>query len=228
MVQLNKKGADFTRTPQETVGPYLTLGLLSGDKVELKDNNLTSHGGSGQEITIRGHLFDSQGAPLFNVMVEIWQANSQGVFNHPAYQDREGFDPDFVGFGRDVTDERGAYQFKTFKPGKIHETDHPEFSQAPHVLLFVHASGVGYPLYTRVYFEDEEHEDNFSQRLTQAEHQSLIARRVEEDDQIIYEFDMVLQGEAEELVLESKLSGEEVEDLPDGSGKPATYFFHFV
>ncbi|AMB94373.1 protocatechuate 3,4-dioxygenase subunit alpha [Aerococcus sanguinicola] len=227
MTKLDQEHLDPIRTPQQTVGPYASLGLVADEANDHITNDLVEDGGQGQEIILQGNLFGSDGKPLFNVLVEIWQANSEGVFNHPAFKDREGYDPSFVGFGRTITDERGAYSFRTFKPGAILENDYPEFSQSPHILAFVHASGVSYPLYTRIYFEDESQDDHFIQQVSEEEAKTLIAKKVEGTDLPTYQFDIVLDGDAEDMVLESKLGGEEVDDLPDGSGKAKTYFFHF-
>ncbi|AMB98555.1 hypothetical protein AWM75_00465 [Aerococcus urinaehominis] len=228
MVILNPENNEETRrTPQQTVGPYVTLGLLNQEAG--KDNNLLADGGKGKELVISGNLFASAGDPIFNVMVEIWQANADGVYNHPSEAHMPGFDADFVGFGRTITDERGYYEFRTILPGAIADHDHPELAQSPHIIIVVHASGVPHPLYTRVYFEDQEHNDNFLNNIPADKAKTLIAKRIEGDlEQVLYyHFDMVLEGEADELALETKVDGEEMADKPDGSGKPVTYFFSF-
>lgn len=227
MVQIDPNSDNLKHSPQQTVGPYVTLGLLSGKESKENDNNLLQYGGEGEEIIVRGHLFGSDGKPLFNAMVEIWQANSHGVYNHPVDSDKEGFDPNFVGFGRDITNETGQFEFKTLKPGVIIDSNHPEFKQAPNILVFIHASGVPYPLYTRIYFEDEDHDDNFMSKIPQDKVETLIAKKSEEDGETVYEIDLVLEGDADELALETKLDGEDVDDMPDASGKPVSYFFHF-
>lgn len=228
MVKINPQNSDQTkRTPQQTVGPYVTLGLLTHDQAGMRDNDLTSEGGKGEEIIVQGHLFGTDGKPVFNIMIEIWQANSEGVFNHPSEQHLEGYDENFIGFGRDITDEAGHFQFKTFKPGEIYESDQPEFSQSPNILMFIHASGVHYPLYTRVYFEDEDHDDNFLNNIPQDKVDTLIAKKVSDDGPTVYEFDIVLDGDADNIGLETKLDGEEIDNVPDGTGKPVTYVWHF-
>lgn len=226
MVQLNPSD-ELKRTPQQTSGPYVTLGLLNHDEKGLRNNDLTSDGGSGEEIILRGNLFGNDGEPVFNTLIEIWQPNSNGVFNHYLYKDVEGFDPDFVGFGRDITEEKGDFEFKTFKPGSLKDPDHPDVSVAPNIILYVHASGLTNPLYTRVYFEDEENDDIFLNGLPEEDAKTLIAKKVEsEDDIIVYHINLVLDGEADDLGLATKIDGEEVEDKPDGSGLPLTYFIH--
>lgn len=228
MVKLNPKKDYIDETPQQTVGPYLTLGLLNtGEGHEEITNDLTRNGGKGEEIIVKGHLFDSQGEPLFNVMVEIWQANSKGVYNHPIDIDSEDFDSEFTGFGRDNTDEAGFYQFKTFKPGPLINSQHPDDSQAPHLVFIIHASGVGHPLYTRIYFEDEPLDDNFLNNIPQEKVETVIARKSDKPSPTTYHFDIVLKGEKEELVLESKESEEAPEELPTISSTVSTYFYEF-
>lgn len=215
-----EKQKTIESTPQQTVGPYVTLGLMSGEHANLKDQDLTSEGGHGEEITVQGHFFGNDGKPLFNIMIEIWQANSKGIYNHPCHRDKDSYNEKFIGFGRDITDEAGAYSFTSYKPGPVEET-----GQDPHILAIIHASGVDHPLFTRIYFEDEAHDDSFIQSLDPDQAKSLIAKRTEEDGQVVYKFDIVMDGVVDELTLESKLEGKQLDEVPDGTGKPLTYIY---
>lgn len=206
-------------TPIQTVGPYFTLGMMPEGV-----NVLTQPGTEGERVRIEGNVFDGDGDPLFNVLLEIWQANSHGRYNHPLDQRPLPLDPAFIGFGRASTDSSGHYWFQTIKPGPVpYEGDE---MQAPHIVVLVHASGVAYPLLTRLYFADDPHNgsDPLLQRLSENRRQTLIARREERDGETVYRFDIVLRGQAEDLVLEGKIVEEAAGDAPSGAGKPETVF----
>ena len=101
-------------------------------------------------------MFDGDRKHIEDALLELWQANAAGRYNHPA-DDRDDvpLDPAFTGFGRCASDfKTGAYSFLTIKPGPV---PHPSGGlQAPHVSLIVQARGMLDPTYTRVYFADEE------------------------------------------------------------------------
>jgi len=212
-------------TPEQTVGPYFSLGLMTeGDNVLVRQDT------EGQRIRVEGHVFDGDGDPLFNVLLEIWQANTHGRYNHPLDQRPLPLDPNFIGFGRASTDGKGYYWFETIKPGRVpHEGD---IMQAPHIVVVVHASGVAHPLITRMYFAGDE--SNWSDPILQnvvpqgRRHTLIAVPREERDGMTVYRFDIVLRGQAEDLVLEGKLGEEAGEDAPSGAGKAETVFFSLL
>lgn len=207
-------------TPEQTVGPYFSLGLMSeGDNVLVRPDT------EGQHIRVEGYIFDGDGDPLFNVLLEIWQANAHGRYNHPLDQRDVPLDPAFIGFGRASTDARGYYWFETIKPGRVPREDGGQ--QAPHIVVTVHASGVAYPLITRLYFADEPGNDTDTvlQHISENRRPTLLAAPGQRDGATVYRFDIVLRGQAEELVLEGKIAGDAAEDAPSGAGKAETVFF---
>lgn len=215
----------YEMTPIQTVGPYFSLGLMREG-----DNVLVQADTEGERIRVEGHIFDGDGDHVFNVMLEIWQANAAGRYNHPLDQRDLPLDKNFIGFGRASTDERGHYWFKTIKPGPVpHEGDE---MLSPHIIVLVHASGVAYPLLTRLYFADDPTiaDDPLLQRVSENRRHTLLATPRQSKDggdgktEKVYCFDIVLRGQAEELVLESKVAGEEVTDAPSGAGKAETVF----
>jgi protocatechuate 3,4-dioxygenase alpha subunit len=72
---------------------------------------------SGERITLTGVVFDGDGQPIPDAMIEIWQPDSNGIFNHPLDPLQEQADPHFRGFGRVENRNAGKYEFKTIKPG---------------------------------------------------------------------------------------------------------------
>lgn len=71
----------------------------------------------GEVISLSGRLLDEEGRPQRGVLIEIWNANKFGRYTHMDDPAREPLDPFFAGIGRTVTDENGAYQFLTIRPG---------------------------------------------------------------------------------------------------------------
>ncbi|MBP8948424.1 MAG: protocatechuate 3,4-dioxygenase subunit alpha [Candidatus Promineofilum sp.] len=207
-------------TPVQTVGPYFSLGLMGEG-----NNVLARPDTEGQRIRIEGHIFDGDGDPLFNVLLEIWQANAHGRYNHPLDQRPVPLDPAFIGFGRASTDAKGFYWFETIKPGRVLREDGG--LQAPHIVVTVHASGVAYPLITRLYFADEpsNESDTLLQYISRDRRSTLLATPEQREGMTVYRFDIVLRGQAEELVLEGKIMADASKDAPSGAGKAETVFF---
>jgi protocatechuate 3,4-dioxygenase alpha subunit len=179
-------------TPTQTIGPFFSPALLRDVQ-----NILTTDTTAGERIRIEGRVFDGAGNVVPDALIEIWQANSHGRFNHPRDQRDLPLDPEFAGYGRSGTDDDGVYWFETIKPGPVpFEGDQ---LQAPHVSVTVHARGMLNHAQTRLYFEDEA--TNASDpilALVPADRRStLIARREESNSTITYRLDIILQGRNE-------------------------------
>jgi protocatechuate 3,4-dioxygenase alpha subunit len=181
------------QTPSQTVGPFFHVGLIQAGQ-----ENLVEEGTRGQRILVRGRVLDGEGAPVPDAMLEIWQADAGGIYNHPADPRRPQADSRFPGFGRAATDENGEYQFKTVKPGPVPGDDGQP--QAPHINLRVFARGMLIHATTRLYFPDEaaNRGDPVLAAIPDAERRStLLATVVPGQDLPTYRFDVVLQGEKE-------------------------------
>jgi protocatechuate 3,4-dioxygenase alpha subunit len=134
---------------EATIGPF-----FPGAYVDAGANDLTKlHGQSaqGQLIEIRGRVTEEGGLPLHNVVLEIWQADTNGIFRHPADPRMKNADPNFFGWGRAATDRDGAYLFRTIVPGRSHRADGA--LRAPHINIVVLASGLMRQLQTVMFFE---------------------------------------------------------------------------
>jgi protocatechuate 3,4-dioxygenase alpha subunit len=178
------------QTPSQTVGPFFSFGLTLGG-----ENMLVNERTSGQRIYIEGRVLDGDGEPVPDALVEIWQADAYGFFNHPADPNQAKADRYFHGFGRSGTVEGGRFWFKTIKPGPIPGPD----QQAPHVNVRVFARGMLIHAVTRLYFSDEsanEH-DPVLNSVNPKRRQTLIAVRQESEDLPTYRFDIHLQSERE-------------------------------
>src|SRR5215472_7573598 len=97
-------------TSSQTVGPFFGPALLREDA---ERNILILYETLGERIRIEGRVLDGDGLAVPDAMVEIWQANTHGRYNHPADQGPAALDPSFLGFGRAGTAEDGSYWFET-------------------------------------------------------------------------------------------------------------------
>jgi protocatechuate 3,4-dioxygenase alpha subunit len=180
------------QTASQTVGPFFHYGLIAGG-----ENILTQERTSGERIYFQGRVLDGDGAPVSDALVEIWQADAQGIFNHPVDPQHQKADKFFRGFGRSATTADGQFWFKTVKPGSVPWDD--QQNQAPHVNVRVFARGMLIHAVTRLYFSDESanQTDPVLNSVDPARRQTLIASREDSEDLPCYCFDIHLQGEHE-------------------------------
>jgi len=193
-------------TASQTAGPYVHIGLLprqAGFEVFANSFGEAMVGPKtrGERIGIEGVIFDGAGAPLRDAMVEIWQANAAGRYNHAADLQNKPIDDEFRGWGRSGCDfETGRYCFRTIKPGPVvGRSGHRPM--APHVNLWIVARGINIGLSTRMYFADEEAANAADPVLNiiepAARRKTLMGQRQARDQEVVYSFDIYLQGERE-------------------------------
>ena len=194
-------------TASQTAGPYVHIGLIPHQAgFDIFQNNfsnvLVTPETKGERIRIEGRIFDGMGAPTRDILVEIWQANAAGRYNHPAdRQEDKPLDPTFRGWGRTGTDfHTGLYTFETIKPGPV-VGRHGHKPQAPHVSIWLAARGINIGLATRMYFSDEAEANARDPVLNIVDppirRETLIARREERGGDVVYVCDIHLQGERE-------------------------------
>jgi protocatechuate 3,4-dioxygenase, alpha subunit len=186
-------------TPSQTVGPYFKYGLTPGGAYHWNDafgSDLVTPDVSGERIRIVGQVFDGDGVPIVDSMLEIWQADAQGRFADPQ-DSRATPNAAFKGFGRCGTDANGGYSFHTIKPGSVPGPNGKP--QAPHILLAVYARGMTQQVMTRIYFADEAaNATDPVLALVPAERRAtLLAKREGVAEGIVYRFDVHLQGHEE-------------------------------
>jgi len=195
--------AYLKESASQTAGPYVHIGLAPGAagfdiyRQEL-GHDITGPNAKGDRIRIDGRVIDGMGAPIKDVLLEVWQANANGHYAHP-----EGggeVEDGFRGWGRVISDfDTGEWSFETVKPGKTQARN--VGTQAPHLNFWIVARGINIGLNTRMYFEDEVEANNADPVLNLIEWQhrraTLIAQRSEEDGVSVYRFDIQLQGENE-------------------------------
>ncbi len=185
-------------TPSQTVGPYFAYGLTPAGRYEWNDaftNNLVTADVTGERIRIEGQVFDGDGKPVNDCMLEIWQADAQGRFADP--QDKRALpNSKFRGFGRCGTGANGEYAFDTIKPGTVPDPDGKP--QAPHILVAVFARGMLLQTYTRIYLEGEAANaaDPVMALVPANRRDTLIAKRMP-GGSAAFRFDIHLQGDKE-------------------------------
>jgi protocatechuate 3,4-dioxygenase, alpha subunit len=191
------KDIDKGITPSQTVGPFFKYGLTPGGQYDWNDaftGDMITPDATGERIRVEGRVFDGDGQPVPDCMLEVWQADSQGRFADP--QDKRALpNASFRGFGRCGTDKEGNYAFETIKPGAFPDPDGKP--QAPHILVAVFARGMLRHLYTRVYFSDEaaNTSDPVLALVPADRRATLIAQR--EQGKPVYRLDVRLQGDNE-------------------------------
>lgn len=181
----------YVQTPSQTVGPFFHYALPYE-----AGPYLVSEGTAGERITIEGRVTDGDGLPVTDALIEIWQANAAGRYNHPEDEQDKPLDAHFGGFGRAPTDEEGMFRFYTVKPGPVPGL-HNEM-QAPHINISILARGVLKRMATRLYFADEAEMNSVDPVLSLVPEErrgTLIAER--QADKPVYRLDIVLQGENE-------------------------------
>jgi protocatechuate 3,4-dioxygenase, alpha subunit len=194
-------------TPSQTAGPYVHIGLIpqqAGFDIFENPfgNTIAGRNTRGERIRIEGRVLDGSGSPCRDALVEAWQANAAGRYNHPADQQQDKqVDPHFRGWGRAGTAfDSGLYHFETIKPGPVIGRRGYQ-PMAPHINLWLVARGINIGLSTRMYFEDEtalNEQDPVLRMIEPAiRRQTLLARRETRDGATIYVFDIHLQGDQE-------------------------------
>lgn len=174
-------------TPSQTIGPFFRIMLPLGS------SELVPAGTAGA-VQIEGTVTDGNGEPVNDALIEIWQADAEGVYAHPDDPRSNGRSATF-GFGRCLTDAQGRYTFRTVGPGPVPGFD--ERMQAPHIAVSVLARGLLRRLATRIYFPDQEHanaSDPVLQSVPASRRSTLIGKPAGPGR---LRFDIHLRGEGE-------------------------------
>lgn len=139
---------DLTPIPSQTVGPYFTISLIG----PLSIQQIAGPNVKGERVKLIVTVLDEEG-PVPDGLIEIWQANADGKYNHPDDKQTKPVNPAFRGYGRQGTDENGVCTFETIKPGRVPGPNGA--LQAPHLAVSVFARGTLRRLPTRIYFSGD-------------------------------------------------------------------------
>jgi protocatechuate 3,4-dioxygenase beta subunit len=155
----------------------------------------------GQRIIVTGRVLDSDGRPVPDTLVEIWQANSAGRYNHHVDDHQAPLDPNFDGAGRCMTDSGGRYRFVTIKPGAYPWRNHLNAWRPAHIHFSLFGHAFTQRLITQMYFPDDPlfgQDPIFASVPDPRARQRLIARfdldTTEPEWALGFQWDIVLRG----------------------------------
>jgi protocatechuate 3,4-dioxygenase beta subunit len=140
-------------TQSELTGPIYGNNLIGET-----DNDLTRHFAEppiGQRIIVAGRVVDEDGRGVPNALIEIWQANSAGRYRHLRDRHLAPLDPNFLGAGRTITDQSGAYQFVSIKPGAYPWRNHENAWRPAHIHFSLFGLALVSRLVTQMYFPSD-------------------------------------------------------------------------
>lgn len=214
-------------SPSQTAGPYVHIGLAPGAagfdiyREEL-GRDIAGPNAKGERIRVEGLVIDGMGSPVKDVLLEVWQANADGIYAHPEGGGK--VEDGFRGWGRVITDfATGEWGFDTVKPGlvqarvklgsgvsdKVVAAD-PDWQgrmeshapMAPHINFWIVSRGINIGLNTRMYFDDEVEANAADPVMNLIEWENrratLLAKRAGERDGVpLYRFEIRLQGDNE-------------------------------
>jgi len=173
----------------QTVGPYLHIGLTWLSRQRMVGPNV-----KGERVVIQGRVLDGDGVGVNDATIEVWQADAAGKYAQA--QDRQAArrGKSFRGFGRVMTDAKGAFRISTIKPGRVPGPGGK--LQAPHLSIQVFMRGLLKQLYTRIYFPDgsSNAQDPVLRLVPAVRRGTLLARPRAKG---VLEWDVILQGRNE-------------------------------
>ncbi|MEN3306358.1 MAG: protocatechuate 3,4-dioxygenase, beta subunit [Micromonosporaceae bacterium] len=183
----------------EVTGP-----LLGAGRVRAADADLTrQHAGEplGQRIVVHGRVLERDGRPVPRTLVEIWQANASGRYNHGRDNWAAPLDPNFTGGGRVLTDDQGRYRFLTIKPGAYPWGNHRNAWRPAHIHFSVFGRAFTQRLVTQMYFPDDPmfpYDPIFNSIPDERARRRLVSRfdmdATEPDWALAFQWDIVLRG----------------------------------
>ncbi|HXY10027.1 MAG TPA: protocatechuate 3,4-dioxygenase subunit alpha [Terriglobales bacterium] len=186
-----KPDMDLDPSPSQTVGPFFQIALTAKEHCV---PCLAGPQAKGERTWITFRVLDGDGAAVDDAMLEIWQADANGKYNHPDDRQPKSLDEGWIGFGRLATGEDGSCVLETVRPGRVHH----DTIQAPHLTVAIFARGMLKQLFTRVYFpgDPSNDEDPILALVPSDRHHTLMAKP-DSARPGHWRFDVWLQGDQE-------------------------------
>jgi protocatechuate 3,4-dioxygenase alpha subunit len=178
-------------TASQTVGPFFAFSLTAKSLGQMRQQQAV-----GEPVRLMVRLFDGEGAPIPDGIIELWQADASGKYDHPEDRQQQAADAAFCDFGRMGTDQKGACVFETIRPGRVPGPG--DTRQAPHINVIVLARGMLLPLFTRIYFagEPSNSDDAAFLKVPEDRRETLLAQP-DGRQPGIWNFDIYLCGDRE-------------------------------
>jgi len=182
----------FITSGSQTIGPYYAFALTTNPALGV----MVRPGSKGERIHCVVRILDGSGAAVADSMVELWQADAGGKYQHPEDSQTKEFDPAFEGFGRLGTNAQGEASFQTLKPGRVPGPGGAP--QAPHINVTVFARGMLLHLYTRLYFAGDpaNDQDPVLSQVPEDRRETLLAHS-DRKEPGVWRFDVHLCGDRE-------------------------------
>ncbi|MDQ2754520.1 MAG: protocatechuate 3,4-dioxygenase subunit beta, partial [Actinomycetota bacterium] len=155
----------------------------------------------GQRINVSGRLLDATGVAVAGQLVEVWQCNAAGRYDHDTDQHPAPLDPNFIGAGRCLTDADGRYSFRTIRPGAYPWRNHRNAWRPAHIHFSVFGRAFTERLVTQMYFPGDPllgFDPIFQSVRNPVARQRLVSAfdwdTTEEDYALGYRFDVIVAG----------------------------------
>ena len=185
-------------TPTQVEGPFYPIQDQTDTDLDLTQIAGHANVATGEVILVAGQVFDSQGRPLTNALVDVWQANHHGRYSHAADRNTAPLDPYFQGWGIVRTDNTGTYRIKTVKPGAYPLSFLGEEGWRCRHIHFKISHPEASPLTTQMYFENDPliEQDLEIAKVPATQRHLLIAKAEPEEASglPLYRFDVALEG----------------------------------
>ena len=210
------------RSPHEALIPLpaslseLTGPLFGRELIKPDDNDLTRQASGepiGQRIVVTGRVLDANARPVPHTLIEIWQANAAGRYEHRNDQHDAPLDPNFHGGGRTLTDAEGRYRFVTIKPGAYPWKNHHNAWRPAHIHFSLFGPAFVTRLVTQMYFPGDPLLDDdpmYASIPDERARRRLISAfdwdTTVPDQALGFRFDIVLRGR-DETPMEQEMQG---------------------
>jgi protocatechuate 3,4-dioxygenase alpha subunit len=187
---------ELVHTAIQPIGPFFHFALTPGwSTADISAGVMAGPEARGDRDRLIIRVLDRDGSPVTNAMIELWQADAGGKYNHPADTQEKTADPAFCGFGRLASDDLGLCVFETVKPGQVQGLKGQ--MQAPHINVSVYAPGLLRRAVTRIYFDGDgaNISDQVLELVSEDRRPTLLARSGAESGE--WRFDLHLTGPCE-------------------------------
>ena len=169
------KASKIIPTSSQDMGPFYPLIRPADHDADL--TRIKGRGGvaAGQPIQLVGRVIDARGNPVRGAMIDLWQCNAVGRYDHPGDRaNPAALDPNFQGFARLVSDRNGNFRFRSIKPVAYNT---PIGQRTPHIHFDV--SGGAERLITQMYFPGETTNESDFLLKQAGNRDSLIAKAID-------------------------------------------------